>query len=182
MSRDPSTTDPAGPAAREDAGTPTAPTPPPPQDPPTILILIRHGTTPTTGQVLPGRAPGLHLSDAGHEQARRLAVFDVLTNNTDRKAGHVLRDADGRVWGIDHGLCFAAEPKLRTVIWDFAGEEIDERLLADVEPLTKEVPDDVARLLDAEEVTALRRRAARLVRLPYLPHPTSPYQYPWPLI
>lgn len=73
MSREPSTTDPAGPAAREDAGTPTAPTPPPPQDPPTILILIRHGTTPTTGQVLPGRAPGLHLSDAGHEQARRVA-------------------------------------------------------------------------------------------------------------
>ncbi len=121
-------------------------------------------------------------ASTSHDALRRLAVFDVLTNNTDRKAGHVLRDADGRVWGIDHGLCFAAEPKLRTVIWDFAGEEIDERLLADVEPLTKEVPDDVARLLDAEEVTALRRRAARLVRLPYLPHPTSPYQYPWPLI
>lgn len=117
-----------------------------------------------------------------HDALRRLAVFDVLTNNTDRKAGHVLRDGAGHVWGIDHGLCFAAEPKLRTVIWDFAGEEIHETLLTAVEPLVTHIPDDVARLLEPEEVAALRRRAARLVRLPRLPRPTSDYQYPWPLI
>ncbi|AGF72033.1 SCO1664 family protein [Corynebacterium halotolerans] len=117
-----------------------------------------------------------------HEQFRRMAVFDILTNNTDRKSGHVLLDADDHVWGIDHGLCFSAGPKLRTVIWDFAGEEIDGSLLAAVEPLMREVPDDVAALLDAEEVEALRRRASRLVRLPYFPHPRSHYHYPWPLI
>ncbi len=117
-----------------------------------------------------------------HDQLRRLAVFDVLTNNTDRKSGHVLLDADGHVWGIDHGLCFHSAPKLRTVIWDFAGEEIDGALLASIEPLIDEVPDDVTVLLHAEEVEALRRRASRLVRLPHLPHPRSHYQYPWPLV
>lgn len=111
-----------------------------------------------------------------------MAVFDMLTNNTDRKSGHVLLDSGGHIWGIDHGLCFHAEPKLRTVIWDFAGQEIEEPLLSAVEPLMDEVPEDIAALLHPEEVEALRRRASRLVRLPYLPHPRSHYQFPWPLV
>lgn len=117
-----------------------------------------------------------------HGQFRRMAVFDILANNTDRKSGHVLLDATGYVWGIDHGLCFSAEPKLRTVIWDFAGEEIDGELVAAVEPLMDEVPRDIAALLAPQEVEALRRRASRLVRLPTFPHPRSHYHYPWPLI
>lgn len=117
-----------------------------------------------------------------HDQLRRMAVFDMLTNNTDRKSGHVLLDSGGHIWGIDHGLCFHAEPKLRTVIWDFAGQEIEESLLSAVEPLMDEVPEDIAALLHPEEVEALRRRASRLVRLPYLPHPRSHYQFPWPLV
>lgn len=117
-----------------------------------------------------------------HGQLRRMAVFDMLTNNTDRKSGHVLLDAADHVWGIDHGLCFSAHPKLRTVIWDFAGEEIDAELLAAVEPLIDEVPADVAALLTPDEVAALQSRASRIVRLPQLPHPRSHYHYPWPLV
>lgn len=117
-----------------------------------------------------------------HGQFRRMAVFDLLTNNTDRKSGHVLIDGHDHVWGIDHGLCFSVNPKLRTVIWDFAGETIPGELVAEVEPLVDAVPDDVAALLHPAEVEALQRRASRIVRLPFLPHPRSHYQYPWPLV
>lgn len=117
-----------------------------------------------------------------HEQFQRIAVFDLLSNNTDRKSGHVLIDGAGRAWGIDHGLCFSAAPKLRTVIWDFAGEEIPGEVLAAVEPLVGEVPPELAVLLDPVEVEALQRRAARILRLPFLPHPRSHRQYPWPLV
>ena len=117
-----------------------------------------------------------------HAQFRRMAVFDLLANNTDRKSGHVLIDEHGHVWGIDHGLCFSFEPKLRTVIWDFAGEGIDAEWAAAVEPLIDDVPAEIAELLHPAEVEALQRRAARIVRLPFLPHPRSHYQYPWPLV
>ncbi len=117
-----------------------------------------------------------------HDQLRRMAVFDMLANNTDRKSGHVLLGGDSRLWGIDHGLCFSAEPKLRTVIWDFAGETIEESLLAAVEPLMWDVPDNIAALLHPVEVEAIQRRASRIVRLPFLPHPRSHFQYPWPLV
>jgi hypothetical protein len=56
------------------------------------------------------------------DELRSIALFDVLTNNADRKAGHCFKGRDGRIWGIDHGLCFNVVPKLRTVIWDFCGQ------------------------------------------------------------
>ncbi len=59
-----------------------------------------------------------------HDLLRRIAVFDLVANNADRKSGHCLLGDDGNIWGIDHGLCFAVPPKLRTVMWDFAGEPI----------------------------------------------------------
>jgi len=61
-----------------------------------------------------------------------MALFDLIANNTDRKAGHCLRGEDGHIWGIDHGLTFHAQPKLRTVIWDFGGEPIPKELLRDL--------------------------------------------------
>ena len=61
-----------------------------------------------------------------------MCAFDVVANNADRKSGHVLKGSDGRLWGIDHGLCFHRQPKLRTVIWDFADEPLPDRLLADL--------------------------------------------------
>ena len=68
-----------------------------------------------------------------------MAAFDVVANNADRKSGHCLIDREGHIWGIDHGLCFHAEPKLRTVIWDFAGEKVDDDLLADLGPMAARV-------------------------------------------
>ncbi len=117
-----------------------------------------------------------------HEQFMRLAVFDLLVNNTDRKSGHVLLGHDDHVWGIDQGLCFHQDPKLRTVIWDFAHEAIPQPLVDAVAPLSDEVPDDVQELLSAAEVDALQARARRIVRLPWLPQPRSQYQFPWPLV
>ncbi|WP_040159429.1 SCO1664 family protein [Nigerium massiliense] len=117
-----------------------------------------------------------------HDALRRLAVFDIVVNNADRKAGHVLRDGDGRVWAIDHGLCFAAETKLRTVIWDFGGEPVDDALLGDIAFLATDVPDAVAELLDDAEVVALKRRVRRLLQRPFLPLPTTNRHYPWPLV
>lgn len=120
-----------------------------------------------------------------HGQLLRMAVFDLLANNTDRKSGHALLGTIGeetKVWGIDHGLCFHMDPKLRTVIWDFAGADIPPDLVADVERLLVDVPAELAELLTAEEVDALQRRASRISRLPFLPQPRSHYQFPWPLV
>jgi uncharacterized repeat protein (TIGR03843 family) len=116
-----------------------------------------------------------------HEALRRMAVFDLVANNADRKAGHVLRGGS-RIWGIDHGLCLAAPYKLRTVIWDFAGEPIDGALLADLAPLAEKVPPGVAELLDPSEVIALRRRARRLLADPVLPEDLTGTRFPWPLV
>ncbi len=98
-----------------------------------------------------------------HRELARIALFDFVANNTDRKSGHVLRGDDGRIWGIDHGLCFSAAFKLRTVIWDFAGEPIPDALLADIAPLAEAVPAELAELLDDDEVTALQRRVQRML-------------------
>jgi uncharacterized repeat protein (TIGR03843 family) len=117
-----------------------------------------------------------------HRDLARIALFDYVANNTDRKSGHVLRGGDGRVWGIDHGLCFSAIFKLRTVIWDFAGDPIPEALLDDIAPLAEVVPADVTELLDSSEVTALQRRVRRLLHEPVLPVDRTGMRYPWPLV
>lgn len=117
-----------------------------------------------------------------HDALRRMAVFDCLANNADRKGGHVLRGVDGRVWGIDHGLCFAAGCRLRTVVWDFAGEAVPAALLHDVAPLADAVPDELAELLDAREAAALRQRVRRLLDEPVLPVDRTGRRIPWPLL
>lgn len=117
-----------------------------------------------------------------HRELARIAVFDFIANNTDRKSGHVLRGLDGRVWGIDHGLCFSAAFKLRTVIWDFAGDPIPDSLLTDIAPLTDAVPAEVAELLDGAEVAALQRRVQRLLQAGVLPVDRTGMRYPWPLV
>jgi uncharacterized repeat protein (TIGR03843 family) len=119
---------------------------------------------------------------ATHRDLARIAVFDYVSNNTDRKSGHVLRGHDGRVWGIDHGLCFSAAFKLRTVIWDFAGDPIPEALLQDIAPLAEATPPEVAELLDDDEVSALQHRVQRLLRTAVLPVDRTGMRYPWPLV
>lgn len=114
---------------------------------------------------------------------RRVAAFDLVTNNADRKGGHCLLDGAGHVWAIDHGLCFHVEPKLRTVIWDFAGEEIGHELLDGLEPLaTGQLASGIAQLLEAPEVTALARRARAVRRHGKYPEPKTRWPYPWPLV
>ena len=117
-----------------------------------------------------------------HPQLRRMAVFDLLANNADRKSGHCLLTVDDRrIWGIDHGVCFHDEPKLRTVIWDFAGEPIEAELLADVTALL-DAPPDLDDLLSRPEVVALRHRVELVLRLRRFPDPRGDRPYPWPLV
>lgn len=131
-----------------------------------------------------------HIQDneAYREDLQRLAAFDVVTNNADRKAGHCLIDHDGRLWAIDNALSFHAEPKLRTVIWDFAGLPLPAAVRADLqkmeEALTVGAPLRLAleQLLSAGEVAALRRRQRRLIERGAFPQPGPGRVVPWPLI
>ncbi len=118
-----------------------------------------------------------------HPQFVRMAVFDFVCNNTDRKGGHCLIDADEHVWGIDNGLSFHAEFKLRTVIWEFGGEPIPTGLLADLERLVDEgLPAQFDRLLGTFERDAVLTRARALLREGVLPVDESGHRYPWPLV
>lgn len=117
-----------------------------------------------------------------HDQFRAMCVFDILANNTDRKSGHVLVDKNSQVWGIDHGVCFSADFKLRTVIWEFGGEEISQPLLEKIEPITQTVPLEVATLLSEQEVVAITERAKWLLNGGRFPVDPSGRHYPWPLV
>jgi uncharacterized repeat protein (TIGR03843 family) len=117
-----------------------------------------------------------------HDELRRIAVFDLVINNADRKSGHCLL-AEGRIWAIDNGLCFHLQPKLRTVIWDFGGTPVPEDLKRDVRRLAEHPPLALARVLSDREVEALRRRARAVARLDAFPDPDPDARpYPWPLV
>ena len=117
-----------------------------------------------------------------HSTLAQLALFDCIANNADRKSGHVLRGLDGRVWGIDHRLCFSSDFKLRTVIWEFAGDPMAKPPLEDIPPLADSVPAEIAELLDPVEATALRRRVQHLLREGTLPVDRTGMRFPWPLV
>ncbi|HEX7167693.1 MAG TPA: SCO1664 family protein [Acidimicrobiales bacterium] len=118
-----------------------------------------------------------------HDALRTIAVFDLLANNADRKSGHCLLGEDGRIWAIDHGVCFADEPKLRTVIWDFGGEPVPAARRDDVARLASEgLPRELDELLSASELTALRRRIDAVATLARFPDPGEGRPYPWPLV
>ena len=121
---------------------------------------------------------------------RSLALFDLIANNADRKGGHCLRAGDGCIIAIDQGLCFHVHDKLRTVIWDFAGEPIPADLAADLKRLEEDLADGagetgraLAGLLDAGEIAALRRRVAGALASGTFPAPPEDRRpYPWPLV
>jgi uncharacterized repeat protein (TIGR03843 family) len=117
---------------------------------------------------------------------RQFALFDVVTNNADRKAGHCLRGNDDHIWGIDHGVSFHAAVKLRTVIWDYEGAPISEdelsalcRLAAD---LDGNLGRTLARLLNPLEVEAVGQRLQWLLHHGVFPGPVTEYPYPWPMV
>jgi uncharacterized repeat protein (TIGR03843 family) len=125
--------------------------------------------------------------EGGYEdQLARLAAFDILSNNADRKSGHCLKGTDGRLWAIDHGICFHAEPKLRTVLWDYAGEPICEEIMADLRALREDIRNGgrfiraLEGLLAPEEVRAFRRRLDRLIETGCYPDPGAARHIPWP--
>jgi uncharacterized repeat protein (TIGR03843 family) len=117
-----------------------------------------------------------------HDALRAICLFDLLVNNGDRKSGHCLLGTDGRVWAIDHGLCLHDEPKLRTVIWDFAGQPLPPDRVDDVSRLAINPPEELRHLLSADELDALVARATGLVRRPFFPPPRTQWSYPWPLV
>ncbi|MGH2680392.1 MAG: SCO1664 family protein [Actinomycetota bacterium] len=119
---------------------------------------------------------------------RRVAAFDLVINNADRKAGHCLLGEDGRIYVVDHGVCFSEEPKLRTVIWDFVGDPVEEQARADVARLTDHVRegpvrDELANLLSEAELDTLAARARSVAELERLPDPGTDHRpFPWPPI
>jgi hypothetical protein len=119
---------------------------------------------------------------------QKLAAFDVIANNTDRKSGHCILDKQGRLWAIDNALTFHHEPKLRTVIWNYAGQPVPAGILADLcsldELLTGEsqLGQALVQLLSEREVAALRQRLRRLIKAGHFPEPGPGRVVPWPLV
>jgi hypothetical protein len=120
-------------------------------------------------------------------QLMRLSAFDYLVNNADRKGGHCLVDEAGRLWGIDHGITFNSAPKLRTVIWDFAGQPVPDDMLADIERLCGDIDNaegayrqNLGKLLSEREIGAFQNRVRHILRTKRYPQPGSGPNYPWP--
>jgi uncharacterized repeat protein (TIGR03843 family) len=114
----------------------------------------------------------------------RMAVFDVLINNADRKGGHVLRGVDGDIYGVDHGVCLHVEDKLRTVLWGWAGKPIDDNTLEKVgrlvDALAGQLGDALAEHITSAEIAALHLRARALLDNPVMPVPDRHRPIPWP--
>jgi len=123
------------------------------------------------------------------QRLKPVALFDLVLNNADRKGSHVILDENRHIWLIDHGLCFHTLPKLRTVIWDFAGQAIPVELVHDLE----NIPDRLQRggdlrrkfaeFIDQGEISALQSRIVNIINHPVFPMPdTQKRQVPWPLV
>ncbi len=126
----------------------------------------------------------LHEAGIGTEDLYRLCILDLIGNNTDRKSGHCLLGADGRIYGIDHGLAFHQQWKLRTVMWDYVGEEIPSDILTDVEQFVNDGPSDgLGELLNTFEVDAMKTRAKAVLFEGHFPaDDTDGHRWPWPLV
>ena len=121
------------------------------------------------------------------EELERIALFDCLSNNADRKASHCFKDKSGGIWSIDHGLTFHQDPKLRTVIWDFAQEPISGHLMEQIASLleslysSQSLAQELAPLLAPEELAALRQRLERLLKSGRFPsQDPNRRNVPWP--
>ena len=150
------------------------------------------------GPLGPGSLQQFIVADAGQHyfslmparagDFRTMAAFDLIVNNADRKSGHCLVDRDGHIWGVDNGLTFHSLPKLRTVIWEFAGEEMPANLRRDAQRLAEELVTGapwvtkLRELISGSELRALAQRARRVTDEGRYPEPTSRWAYPWPLI
>jgi len=159
-----------------------------PSVPPTVL---RDGPAgPGSVQLFVEFDPEHHyftLREERPDEFRRIALFDVVVNNADRKAGHCLLSPDDRLFVIDHGVCFHAEPKLRTVVWDFVGESIPAEPAGDLRRLASELSEGRLRaeldgLLTPDEIDATAVRLAGLLASGTFPEPGPGRPYPWPVV
>lgn len=161
--------------------------------PPTVEADGPHG--PGSLQLFIQHDPQQHYfelreADTYDWQFVRFAAFDLVANNADRKGGHLLLDPDGTIWGIDNGLCFNREDKIRTVIWDYAGTVLPEPWVADLRRVAACIRDchPLAQpLLDrlvAGEAGALTARIEALVEHPVLPEMDAYDRrvVPWPMV
>lgn len=137
-----------------------------------------------------------NYTETDRQRLRPVSLFDLLLNNADRKGSHILIDPENHMWLIDHGLCFHTEEKLRTVIWDFAGEPIPDYLLKDLKRMLwqlkphangdagnteADLVEQLHHYLSQGEISALARRADRLIASGCFPNPDpNRRQYPWP--
>jgi Phosphatidylinositol 3- and 4-kinase len=118
-------------------------------------------------------------------ELQRIAVFDMITNNADRKAGHCLLGLDTRIWGIDHGLCFHHVPKMRTVIWDYSGEPLADHIVDDLLEFATDstrlnnLRGELDEILERREVEIFFRRLEQILEQPYFPSMSSRRQVPW---
>lgn len=127
------------------------------------------------------------LRDQCREEMQKVAVFDALINNTDRKGGHILAARDGTIWAIDHGVTFHEEPKLRTVIWDFIDEPIPQPLINQLEKLraalkgNEKIRATLEALLARSEMRALNARLNEILQERTYPAPPEDWPHiPWP--
>jgi uncharacterized repeat protein (TIGR03843 family) len=146
------------------------------------------------GRIPPGFLPVLQAYDyAGDEvtlvhaddiRLRRMAVFDVLINNADRKGGHILSGVDGHVYGVDHGVSLHVEDKLRTVLWGWAGKPVDDETLETVarlrDQLRGRLGEQLCEHITGREVAALHARTVALLDNPVMPAPDRRRPIPWP--
>lgn len=157
-----------------------------PAVPPTVLRDGPHG--PGSVQLFVQADPREHyftLRERSLDSFAPVAAFDIVANNADRKGGHCLRADDGTIWVVDHGVCFSVEPKLRTVIWEFAGDPVPKQLLEDLETMVSKLRSGEVRramldVLSEREVDATARRAEALVSSGRFPLPGARRAYPWP--
>lgn len=124
------------------------------------------------------------LVHADDPQLRRMAVFDVVVNNADRKGGHILAGAEGAVYGVDHGISLHVHDKLRTVLWGWAGTELDDETLTALGSLDEQLKGNLGTRLRTHitgaELAALRRRVRALLDEPVMPAPNGRRPLPWP--
>ena len=116
---------------------------------------------------------------------RRMAVFDAVVNNADRKGGHIIPTSDGHVYGVDHGICFSVDPKLRTLLWRWAGRPLPDEAVEVLERLTGDLLGDLGEQLHEHltrrEVRRTQQRVAELLRTGRHPQPSGDWPaLPWP--
>jgi hypothetical protein len=154
--------------------------------PPTVLRDGPFGTGMV--QLWMDADPGVDLAEFVRRDdpgLRRMAVFDAVVNNADRKGGHIIPMPDGHVYGVDHGICFSVDPKLRTLLWRWAGRPLTAEAVAVLEGLADDLRGDLGEQLHEHltrrEVRCTQQRVAELLRTGVHPQPSGEWPaLPWP--